>query len=159
MERADPPLCPGKTRLFDEAVLIDDVSLAPGLRLTVGRPLYDLVWTHSIAKEIAIFTKTAKALNLQQLKPCRYSLRHAGASHDFLTRRRAPADIKRRCRWNTDSSVRRYGKESLAMAELHKVPREVRLYGAHAAPVLVQILMGLRPPPALPLLNSGRAAP
>lgn len=45
------------------------------------------------------------------------------------------------------------------MAELHKVPREVRPYGAHAAPILVQILIGLRPPPALPLLNSTHGAP
>lgn len=144
---------PGKTGLYDEAVLIDDPTIAPVLHwLTVNRALDEKVWQHKIAEELSLFNRAATALSLERLKPCRYSLR----SHDFLTKRRARTDIKRRGRWKTDGSVRRYGKESMAMAQPHKVPREVRLYGARAAPILAQILMGPAAPPALPLLNSGR---
>ena len=37
-----------------------------------------------------------------------YSLRHAGASHDLLSRQRPMSEIKLRGRWNCDSSVQRY---------------------------------------------------
>lgn len=119
---------PGKTGLLDEAVLIDDHTLDPLMEwLTAGRPLTDRVRSSNIHDEVKEFASVARALGLTALRPCRYSLRHAGASHDFLSRRRSGDEIKRRGRWKADSSVRRYGKESLAMAELHNVPREVRI--------------------------------
>lgn len=121
--------------------------------LTNGRPLDETVWPGDVRTEIKIFAEVAAALGLTHLRPCRYSLRLAGASHDFLARRRPADDIKRRGRWRTDGSVRRYGKESLAMAELHKVSRAVRIIGAKAAPHLVAIITGRAPPPRLPLLN------
>ena len=51
-----------------------------------------------------------------QLVP--YMLRHGGASHDALAGRRSIAAIKKRGRWRSDQSLRRYQKESLAMAQL-----------------------------------------
>lgn len=145
---------PGKTGLLDETVIIDDHRLNPLMHwLTQHRHLDEKIWPGDVRHEVKLFSDVAAALHLHHLKPCRYSLRHAGASHDFLSRRHGATDIKRRGRWHTDGSVRRYGKESLAMVGLHKVSRYVRIYGAKAARDLAGIIIGAADPPPLPLLN------
>lgn len=148
---------PGKTELLDDTVIVDDASLSPLLEwLTRNhRDLNHKVWDHDVKMDIALFLKTATALGLGALRPCRYSLRHAGASHDVLSRRRLASDVKKRGRWRADSSVKRYAKDSLAMAELHKVPLAVRTYGARAAPAIVSIPLGVMAPPPPPRLNMG----
>ena len=69
------------------------------------------------------------ALGLGPLKPVRYSLRHGGASDDLLCRRRSLEEVKKRGQWRTDQSLRRYGKETKALAEMHKIPSNILEYG------------------------------
>ena len=53
--------------------------------------------------------------------PSLYRLRHGGASHDAAARLRSIAEIKRRGRWASDSSVRRYEKRTWLQSEEVKV--------------------------------------
>ena len=50
-----------------------------------------------------------------------YRLRHGGASHDAAARLRTIAEIKRRGRWASDNSVRRYEKRTWLQSEEVKV--------------------------------------
>ena len=60
---------------------------------------------------------------------------------------------KRRGRWLADSSLRRYGKETRILAELHKVPEEVIAYGKLVESQLLHIMLGRVPSPAPPSLH------
>ena len=84
-----------------------------------------------------------------------YSLRHGGASDDFLTRRRTLPEIKHRGRWLADSSVRRYTKSARALKELEKIPAP-----ALAAAHLLDRALGFYfiNPKFAPRLLSGQAA-
>lgn len=109
---------PSKTNLFDEAVLIDDPLLAPLFEwLTNHRPLSQKVWDLEVHDEIMVFNNTA----------CVHVATASGmpARHTTFCRGGAPHVIKARGRWEADSSARRYGKASLAMSELHRVPHAV----------------------------------
>eukprot|EP00973_Karenia_brevis_P068349 9507587-Karenia_brevis.AAC.1 len=67
------------------------------------------------------FQQAAKILNLHP-PPCLYQLRHSGASRDFQAGHRTLKEIKRRGRWKTDSSVRRYEKGGRITDQLQKLP-------------------------------------
>ena len=105
--------------------------------------------------------EAAAQLLLQDLRLSACSLRHGGASHDALLRRRSLAQIKERGRWKSDTSVARYKKETRALQRVQLIPEAVVRYGGliernleaffyapHAAP----------PPPAATHANSGQAA-
>ena len=97
----------------------------------------------------AKFCSAAAALNLTALKPLRYSLRHGGASNDLLDRRRTTEEFKKRCRWRTDQSLRRYGKETKALAQIHLMPPAVAEYGQKVSENLEAVLnlaVQLNPP-------------
>ena len=93
------------------------------------------------------------------LNPTPYSLRHGGASHDALTNRRSLAEIKKKGRWRTDSSVRRYEKAAVAMKQLSKLPTEVVDYGVRAERTLSQLFLGASVPAPPPNLAAAMAAP
>ena len=73
-------------------------------------------------KELTRFLRDAlDALQMDHMGVELYSLRHGGASDDFLTKRRTLPEIKHRGRWRADSSVRRYTKIARALKELEKM--------------------------------------
>ena len=76
-------------------------------------------------KELTRFLRDAlEALQMDHMGVELYSLRHGGASDDFLTKRRTLPEIKHRGRWRADSSVRRYTKSARALKELEKMPKD-----------------------------------
>ena len=58
-----------------------------------------------------------------------YSLRHAGASADYLNRLRTIQEVQFRGRWRTERSLKRYCKSSLAQAAAAEVPAAVLKFG------------------------------
>ena len=59
------------------------------------------------AETAEAFREACLALGLEALKPCRYGLRHCGASEDILTKTRTIEAAKKRGHWKADSSLRR----------------------------------------------------
>ena len=93
--------------------------------------------------------KWLEALRLHAIAPCRYSLRHGGVSHDLMSRGRSVEEAKRRGRWRSDTSLRRYAKESRVLSELRKVSPAVLEFGGAVQQQLHLLLRGslrLAPP-------------
>ena len=122
---------PGKTGTLDEAIIYDTEPWVHKLfvillqRSDPESPL----WPLRGAALVELFARAAAHLGLQELAPCRYALRHGGASEDLLQRRRSHLEVKRRGGWRTDASLKRYGKESKLLSELRKVPPSTVEFG------------------------------
>ena len=134
---------PGKTGMWDAAVTVDlDEFLWPILAaLRAGRLGDELVWTFSMPQLRSSFKQACEELSLQQLTDHLYGLRHGGASHDLLHRRRDLLAIRERGRWVTDSSLRRYAKSTLLQKELNKVPSEVLSFGNTVEERFVKLIL------------------
>ena len=76
---------------------------------------------------------------MEELNLDLYALRHGGASHDFLMQTRSLVEIKKRGRWGSDLSVKRYQKASRALAELKKVPKATQALGHHVEQHLAEL--------------------
>ena len=122
---------PGKTGLYDEAVLIDtELRLGPLLSRLVGhRPQDAALWPFPASEDLRTFNAALTAMKLDTLGGCRYGLRHGGASEDRMSKRRAVADVMKRGRWRSDQSLRRYAKETRVLSELQKINRDVLNFG------------------------------
>ena len=141
---------PGKTGMWDEAILIDNENLFPALGslLQTQKP-HESCWLLSSADEIKAINEAIARLGLEDLGLCRYSMRHGGASHDLLTKSRSVEAVKRRGRWRSDSSLKRYGKETRILSELNKVAPQVIELGEAVAKDIVSLLMNDRLPAAI----------
>ena len=111
---------PGKTGLYDSSVLWDiDIWFGEVFSILVtGRHPEAPLWTCSPARVIHVLQQATDTLALHPLAPCRYALRHGGASDDLVKGRRTLDSIKKRGQWVTDSSLRRYAKESRLQGEV-----------------------------------------
>ena len=143
---------PGKTRGYDEAVLIDGFDwLHPFLELLVSdRPGSDLLWPTTPAMIRRHFKLAVDALGLGILQPCRYSLRHGGASHDILSRKRSLLEVKHRGHWRSENSLLRYGKPTKILQHLNLVSPQVLEYGKYVSLNLEAVFHqdpSVRPPP------------
>ena len=152
---------PGKTGLRDEAILLDQSPELEGVlaALTTGRPPTQRLWKATGSVSHQAFVETVELLHLTALKPTRYSLRHGGASEDLLGRKRSLAEIKRRGRWASDMSLKRYTKETRLMSELAKVDPRVIKYGREIQQDISAFLLGVKrphPPPLGPSLARAR---
>ena len=78
---------------------------------------------------MAGFAAACNLLGLHGLRPCRYGLRHGGASEDLVSQRREPLMVKRRGGWRTDASLKRYAKETRLQDEVRKIHPSVITYG------------------------------
>ena len=67
----------------------------------------------------------AEAWGLGAWNVTAYLLRHTGPSHDHLNRLRPLAEIKRRGRWGSDRSVKRYEEAALVTGMLASIPAPV----------------------------------
>ncbi len=78
-----------------------------------------------------------------------YSPRHGGASHDLLTGSRSLQEVKRRGRWASDESLKRYGKETKLIEVMARVPPRTvasgeALHRRHAQDILLYMPGDLR---------------
>jgi hypothetical protein len=149
-------LIPGKTGFFDQAILLDtELWLDPFLRLLVtGRHPESPLWPITPGRLGFLFLSSVERLGMSSLRPVRYSLRHGGASDDLLTGFRTLLAVKRRGHWQSDNSLRRYGKEARASMELRKLSTSVVQYATDVNLNLEAIFHQARSPPLPALLPS-----
>jgi len=123
-------LRPAKTGMMDESVTLDFLEWAHPVFETLvrGRRGDEPLWPFDLAGLAAEFKLSVARVGLEHLRPTLYSIRHSGASEDYLRKRRSLEDIQRRGRWRTQASVRRYTKEAKLLSELHKVPTQLLRY-------------------------------
>ena len=93
------------------SLIIDaETRLRPFLEVLAARPAEARLWPFTRKELEDKFREACVRLALQNLRPCLYSLRRGGASEDLLTRSRADQGVKRRGRWASDSSPKRYAR-------------------------------------------------
>ena len=147
---------PSKVGLYDEAIMLDDeisLALLPFFEVLVtSRHPDDMLWPHDGAALSKEFMMACDELHLGCLSPCRYKLRHGGASEDIRANRRSLLAVKRRGRWSDDRSLKRYGKETLLLSELQKVDPAVLAFGRLVQDNLSHLLLQSLPLPAAPVL-------
>ena len=143
---------PGKTGNFDESIVLEGFNtLAPLLQqLRQGKLDHEPLWPHSPDDLIREWHVVVGILGIDELNPCRYALRHGGASEDLLSKRRSVQDVKRRGRWVSDSSLKRYGKESRLLKELQKVHPNILDFGRFVMEHFVQVMLGTVQVPSIP---------
>ena len=112
--REEVDMEPTKTRTYDDSVLLDRPDLKWMGRfwrqLRRHRRPDDFLFTFS-QEEFAKVVKAAfEAIGAGDLGVVAYSLRHGGASWDYLMKYRTLSEVKARGRWRADSSVARYQK-------------------------------------------------
>ena len=62
-----------------------------------------------------------------------YQLRHSGPSHDRLHKLRSLSEVKKRGRWVSDSSVKRYEAHAKLNQEFHRLPKKVQKMSMEAS--------------------------
>ena len=118
--------------------------------LTSRRDPEDFLWPARGAELVEEFQLACLSFGLAHLKPCRYALRHGGASDDLLTRRREHLAVKRRGGWTTDASLKRYGKETRLLKEIGRIPPSVLAFGSLVSSHLPEVLHRTFPLPPVP---------
>ena len=140
-----------KTGECDESILFDAPDLhwlGRILQVLRSQPAGQPVWPFDLQQQNHHISTLSNMLQLELLKIEAYSLRHGGASHDALLRRRSLAEIKERGRWRTDSSMLRYKKATRALQRLQLIPASTQEYGGHIELNLERFfLSGAAPPP------------
>ena len=146
-----------KTQAFDESVTIDWKTPAISMwyrKLTIGRKLDDSLFSLCYVQFNKLFGRMAEISGVSDLRPHPYSVRHGGASHDYLTEKRTLEQVRLRGRWRCETSVRRYLKASRAMKEEGDLGKATLKYGQHVSDTLDAILSGREPAPAPPRLHA-----
>ena len=114
-----------KARVFDDGVPLDSPvfkwlpkALIKNLRLS-RRQAHENMFLFTYSELLQQFKLACAELQIKDASL--YRLRHGGASHDAAARLRTIAEIKRRGRWASDRSVRRYEKRTWLQSEEVKV--------------------------------------
>ena len=140
-----------KTAEFDESLVLDldcDQWLAGVLNRLVARrggdePLFRI----TVTEFAALFRRAARRLGVTP-DPMPYLLRHTGASRDFVNQLRPLREVKRRGRWKTDASVRRYEKGGRLSEQFSRLPGPLQRHALRCHRVLPEVLLGrLAAPP------------
>ena len=143
---------PSKTGVFDDGVAVDP-QYAPQLgklllQHAAGRdpdmPLFNLKYTHLRATLQDAF----EILNLSD--PSLYRLRHGGASFDRAMRFRSLPEVKKRGRWVSDASLRRYEKAVRVQKVEAEASPEFLSFAASVAPDLCKFIRGSSSLPRCP---------
>eukprot|EP00435_Cladocopium_sp_Y103_P024584 s857_g6.t1 len=145
-------LIPGKTGIYDGSVILDfDLWINEYLaRLVRGKDPTAPLWSLPHAAFREKFNSMVRRLNLEPLGLTLYALRHGGATHDVVARRRPMLEVKQRGRWSSDSSLKRYVKEAKLQADLAKVPESVKEFGMQIVQGLPQFLTNPLSVPKVP---------
>ena len=128
-ERGDPK--PSKTGVFDESIQLDLPEhkylglLCAKMKLlrAEGFPL----WPHTYAELGVEFKRAVEQLKYPQGTEM-YQLRHTGASADFASNKRTIEAVKRRGRWRSDISLRRYEKGGRITEVLRRLTPDQRTF-------------------------------
>ena len=120
-----------KTNERDKSLMFNSVGFSwmekELATLAAARNGSELLWPFS-QEQYSEFVATAASLTGQaDLVP--YSFRHAGASHDLLTRSRSAEEVKQRGRWRTDGSLKHYGKPAKALQAQSRLRPAILEYG------------------------------
>eukprot|EP00438_Fugacium_kawagutii_P032235 Skav231695 [mRNA] locus=scaffold597:1206282:1209294:- [translate_table: standard] len=129
-----------KTKEFDETVVLDlshhqfliqalsqmvsELRLQPNSLLVNMTPTSLRLWMEQVSSHLRL-----ESLGI--LHP--YRLRHGGASTDFWEKHRSLAEIQKRGRWRTPTSVRRYEKGGRIAQLLAALPSSVQQQASWAA--------------------------
>ncbi|CAK0908201.1 unnamed protein product [Prorocentrum cordatum] len=76
-----------------------------------------------------------------------YLLRHSGASRDFANQLRPLSEVKRRGRWMSEASVRRYEKGGRLAEQFSKLPPDLEKHALRCHRALPEVLLGGRAAP------------
>ena len=144
-------LNPSKTGEFDESAIIDLPEwawLGPAVfELTRGRRPDDPLFQFSPLELGREMQSVAREELGVVPPPVLYMWRHTAASVEFLEKLRTLAEVKRRGRWQSDSSVRRYEKGGRVGEEFARLPQATRDFAKICHPLLRRVLCGkLRAP-------------
>jgi hypothetical protein len=152
---------PGKTGLLDDSLLLDTETWLHEfyLLLITNRDPDAYPWPVRGHHAVTGLMSACDLLGLQVLRPCRYSLRHGGASEDIVSRRREPLMVKRRGGWRTDASLKRYAKETRLQDELRKIHPAVITYGRGVLDNLEKFFRHPESTPPPPYLGRRAATP
>jgi hypothetical protein len=148
-EGIDEQSRPSKTGVFDECLLLDlpkHEFLGAGLKaLLSSRHMCGRLFPFAPRDLAAALQESGQRLGMQP-PPLPYQLRHSGPSVDFADGSRGLAAIKRRGRWRTDSSLRRYEKGAQLTRSLRRLAPAARDFVVRASRDLPAVLAGrLRP--------------
>ena len=139
---------PSKAGEREESIIFDDPSYkwmdsAIFEQLVAGRRPEDPLFP--IANDLLrqAWKDATGYLGLSEVAPARYAIRHAGASHDLLSKHRSLEQIKARGRWQCDASMKRYTKVAKAAQAAHKVPKATLEFGVLAEKRLEGLFNGL----------------
>ena len=75
-----------------------------------------------------------------------HRLRHAGASHDYITGTRDLKEVRRRGRWLSWRSVRRYEKGARVAGLLHQLGEPMQHHAGKCADNIYEVLSNARSP-------------
>ena len=147
----------GKTGGRDETILLDDevmMSLSPVMyELVRGADPNSKLFPFSQEDYSREIRNSVVRLGLENVGFVPYSLRHAGASGDFLENTRTLQEIQFRGRWRSEKSLKRYCKASLAQAVAAEIRPEVIEYGRFVQTHLAALLMKRKAMPPPPVVN------
>ena len=121
-----------KSGHFDEGVRLDSSWsrwMSPFLEILMGPQDARRLWPFEHHELVAAVKAATATLRLEHMKPCLYSLRHGGASHDAVTGARTLEQIQHRGRWASNKSLLRYRKDSRAQLELQRLGVKARTLG------------------------------
>ena len=148
---------PNKSGEFDESVRmdIDELEWMNDIFVELRADgSSEPVWSFLNVHLTSMLRDPAALSGVSHLRPQLYSLRHGGASHDALTRRRPLSEIKKRGRWASDQTVRRYEKAALAQREANRLSHASDAYGTWVATHLRELftneVIAKAPPESLP---------
>lgn len=117
-----------KMGLSDECILLDSRVvpwLGPALRSLRQRKGFALLQT-SLPTLRKLWQNTLQKIGLSNQFAVLYQLRHAGPSHDRLTRARSSLEVKLRGRWTSDASVRRYERHAWVGQVFQSLPKKTQ---------------------------------
>jgi len=137
-----------KTGEYDESIVLDNddyAFLSPLLRaMTTGRRADEQLLPGDYQTWAGVFGAAGVALRLQELgPPVLYQLRHGGASAELLSGQRDVSGIKKRGRWLSDTSLRRYEKGGRIAQQMARLPAAAQAAAAQAASQIGATLNGV----------------
>jgi len=121
---------PSKTNLYDEGITLSptvDFLTGAIAELRAARMSSPMLFPFTCAQLAEQFKKAAARVGVAHLGATLYGNRHGGAS-DMRLRGVGLPEIKKRGRWASDTSLRRYEKATVAQQQHLKVPVQTRVY-------------------------------
>ena len=131
---------------FDDSVVLDTKGRAWLSQAVLDvkrktRPHHPL-FPYSHNQFVNLVHSAATHLGLETWNIVPHVFRHSGPSHDFFARLRDLPTIKRRGRWMSDRSVRRYEKSAQLMGRLRTINNARLEFILHCEREMVAVLEG-----------------